>query len=159
MNSILISISLIVILFTYCVESNFIDHEMKLSNKRGIFGDRCLKDGSCGPTQYCDHDFPNPFGKCKEGLVDGSACIRDSRCASKKCSFFFCASRNRVVNGTCQINADCLSYQYCGSNKKRSGSICKDRKCMGFCSKNKHCMSNNCHLLTCMKSQDKERCP
>lgn len=63
-----------------------------------ILDDRCLTDSSCGSTEYCDRDFPNPFGRCKAGLDSDKACLLDRYCASKQCSFFRCKPRVQVIN-------------------------------------------------------------
>jgi len=56
----------------------------------------CLTDSSCRSAEYCDRDFPNPFGKCKLGADADRPCIMDRHCASKKCSFFRCTPRIMV---------------------------------------------------------------
>lgn len=114
-----------------------------------LSGGMCLKSSNCGPTQFCDHDFPNPIGKCKDGLEAGERCLRDKYCKSKKCSLFHCEAVARIMNGSCDKklkNIDCPPSQYCKDDK------CVNRKCLGFCRKNSQCMSDHCHLLTCVKS-------
>jgi hypothetical protein len=61
-----------------------------------ILDDRCLTDSSCRPTEYCDRDFPNPFGRCKQGYDANESCLMDRHCASKKCHFFRCQPRVQV---------------------------------------------------------------
>ena len=73
----------------------------------------CLLDSTCLPSQYCETSFPNPIGKCVDGLEEGKACLRDRTCASKQCSFFRCKKRVGVSNGPCKHSADCLNTQYC----------------------------------------------
>lgn len=69
-----------------------------------LLGDRCLLDSQCRTTQYCETDFPNPVGDCKDGKDEGELCLRDRTCASKKCHFFKCKKRLQVKDGPCKIS-------------------------------------------------------
>jgi hypothetical protein len=71
-----------------------------------ILDDRCLTDSSCGTTEYCDRDFPNPFGRCKPGYAADATCLFDRHCASKNCSFFKCKARILIKNGPCKVNKE-----------------------------------------------------
>lgn len=113
----------------------------------------CLSSSNCGPTEYCDRDLPNPIGKCKQGYEPGSSCLRNQVCASKKCTFFTCAQRDQIQDGNCEKklkHADCPSNQYC--KKVDDRYRCVNRKCLGLCRKDAQCISNHCHLFTCVKS-------
>jgi hypothetical protein len=112
----------------------------------------CLRSSNCGPTEYCDHDFPNPVGKCREGLASGERCLRDKYCKSKKCTLFHCEQIDRILDGACDEelkNMDCPETQYCKESK------CVNRKCLGLCKRDRECMSDNCHLFTCVRSDSK----
>ena len=95
--------------------------------------DSCLASSNCAATEYCERDLPNPLGVCKPGYPAGRACIRDTLCASKKCSFFVCAQRDRVRDGLCDKkfgNSDCPRDQYC--YMKDDEYRCVNRKFLGF---------------------------
>ena len=117
-----------------------------------LFGtvDKCLLDSNCESTAYCDHDFPNPFGKCVKGADDGSLCVRDRYCASKKCSFFKCKVRKHQRDGICKTHIDCSPDQYCKKNDQDE-MRCIDRKCSGGCFNDYECISERCHLFSCVK--------
>jgi hypothetical protein len=120
-----------------------------------ILGGGCITDGMCRPTEYCDHDFPNPIGKCKMGQEEGQGCFRDRYCASKICSFFKCKKRIQIRNGPCKISADCPDDQFCDDIPNREDlRQCFDRKCLGSCRKDSQCRSDKCHLFICAKSND-----
>ena len=115
----------------------------------------CLRSSNCGPTEYCDRDFPNPVGKCKEGYVSGKHCLADRYCASKKCSFFVCKGQEKIRDGKCEKkleHTDCPSNQYCKKNDDDEYK-CMNRKCRGFCKRSAECMSNKCHLFTCVSTE------
>ncbi len=115
----------------------------------------CLTSSNCGSTQYCDRDLPNPIGKCKEGYKEGERCIRDKHCASKRCNFFKCVSREKVKDGLCNKkwkNTDCPENQYCEEIEDEKYK-CIDRKCLGLCKRNSQCLSDRCHLFTCVKHE------
>lgn len=113
---------------------------------------KCLTDSSCRSSQYCDRDFPNPFGKCVDGYPEGSRCLMDRYCESKQCSFFKCKKRIQVKDGPCAVSADCIDDQYCDDIPGRKDlRQCFDRKCIGTCSKDSQCLSDKCHFFTCVK--------
>lgn len=117
-----------------------------------LFDNRCVFDSTCRSAEYCDRDFPNPFGRCKPGLLEGAKCFMDRYCASKRCSYFSCEKRIQVANGPCSISADCPDNQYCDDIPGRDDlRQCFDRKCIGSCSKDSQCLSDQCHLFTCVK--------
>ncbi len=127
----------------------------KPSENFSLSFDSCLASSNCGPTEYCDRDLPNPIGVCKPGYLGGRACFRDRVCASKKCTFFVCENRDKIRDGQCDKklkNTDCPTDQYC---KQIDGEYkCANRKCLGFCRKDSQCISNQCHLFTCVKSKE-----
>jgi hypothetical protein len=124
-----------------------------------IIDSKCIKDSNCKSDEYCDHDFPNPIGECKEGHGEKHSCLLDRHCASKRCSFFRCKKRIQVKDGPCKITADCLEDQYCAEIKDRDDlRACVNRKCAGVCSKDSQCMSNNCHLFICIKQANSTSC-
>ena len=129
---------------------------MKLGDCYDFTNGFCITSTNCGSTQYCSRDLPNPIGKCKDGYKDGESCLRNKYCESKRCSFFKCVSRDKSKDGMCDKkwkNTDCLASQYC--NEVSDGVYkCVDRKCIGICRKNSQCLSDKCHLFTCVKSQD-----
>ncbi len=115
----------------------------------------CLMSSNCGPTEYCHRDLPNPIGECRPGYSAGTACFRNSVCASKKCSLFVCEGRDKIKDGKCDKelkNADCPADQYC--KEIDDEYRCTNRKCIGFCKKDSQCISDKCHLFTCVKSQE-----
>ena len=117
-----------------------------------ILNGACITDGNCGTNEFCDHDFPNPVGKCSPGLLDGKACLRDRYCESKRCHLFVCEKRMQLKDGPCKIEADCPDDQYCHKIPDTDGlHICADRKNSGSCLRDKHCLSNRCHLFQCVK--------
>ncbi len=122
--------------------------------KKGIdlMPDTCVTDSNCRSAEYCDHDFPNPFGKCAKGKDEKEMCMFDRHCASKRCSLFRCERRLQIRDGPCKISADCPDDQYCddieGSKDLRK---CYNRKCLGTCRKDSQCLSDKCHLFTCIK--------
>ena len=121
-----------------------------------LLAGKCLRDNNCEPTQYCDHDFPNPIGDCVEGLKENESCLRDRKCASKQCSYFKCKKRIQVKDGPCKLDADCPNDQFCDKMPDRDDlKKCIDRKCIGLCKHNHQCSSNKCHLFTCVKHNEK----
>ena len=122
--------------------------------KKGIdlMPSTCVTDSNCRSHEFCDHDFPNPFGKCAKGKSEGEMCMFDRHCASKRCSYFRCEKRVQLKDGPCKISADCPDDQFCddieGSDDLRK---CYDRKCFGTCRKDSQCLSDRCHLFTCIK--------
>jgi hypothetical protein len=124
-----------------------------------IIDSKCIKDSNCKSDEYCDHDFPNPIGECRVGHPEKHTCLLDRHCASKRCSFFRCKKRIQVKDGPCKITADCLDHQYCDEIKDRDDlRQCVDRKCIGICSKDSQCLSNNCHLFICIKPKNSTLC-
>ncbi len=120
-----------------------------------ILNGACLTDTNCGTTEYCDHDFPNPIGRCKTGYEPGENCFRDKHCASKRCHLFKCEKRLQMKDGPCKINEDCPETQYCSRLPNTDDlHMCTDRKNIGACLKNSQCISDKCHLFTCVKSED-----
>ena len=112
-----------------------------------LLAGRCLVDSGCEITQYCDRDFPNPVGKCIDGLPAGKSCLRDRHCASKDCSFFTCKERMRVRDGPCKSSIDCPLNQYCDDIPNRDEfRMCYDRKCIGSCRKDSQVSENNVKL-------------
>ena len=117
----------------------------------------CLRSSNCDPTEYCDRDFPNPLGKCKQGSDNGEACVLDKYCASKRCKLFKCVGREQIRDGLCRKelkSADCPENQRC-KEVSDDRYECVNRKCLGWCKRNTDCMSNKCHLFVCVKSEDK----
>lgn len=62
-----------------------------------LLNNSCVKDSNCDRTEYCDHDFPNPIGKCRKGLEANEYCVLDRHCASKHCHLFHCKARAPIV--------------------------------------------------------------
>lgn len=124
--------------------------------KRSLIGEKCLTDSQCRSSEYCNRNFPNPFGECIQGDSEGKGCIMDRYCASKKCSFFKCKKQILIKDGPCKRSADCLDSQYCDDIEGRKLRQCFDRKCTGSCRKNSQCMSDKCHFFTC--TRDTKRC-
>lgn len=132
---------IILILYIYFVNCNIVT---KLT-------DRCVSDSNCKMDEYCDKGLLNPFGKCKEGLKNGELCLQDSKCASKRCSYFICKERIKIRDGPCKVAQDCPNDQFCDSISGTDDlKKCVNRKCKGVCTKNSECSSNNCHLLICV---------
>ena len=48
-----------------------------------------------------------------DGAKEGTGCLRDRSCESKKCRFFRCEKRIAVKDGPCKHSSDCLNDQYC----------------------------------------------
>jgi hypothetical protein len=106
---------------------------------------KCLSNSNCKSTEYCDRELLSPLGECKQGLENGKACLKNSICASKRCSLFRCVERNKFKDGQCKMHQDCPNDQYCNDD------TCLDRKCRGFCKLDAECMSNQCHLFRCVR--------
>lgn len=122
-------------------------------SKANLLKGACITDDSCNASEYCDHDFPNPVGKCTQGYAEGESCLMDRKCASKRCSLFKCEKRLQMKDGPCKINTDCPDDQYCSKIPETDGlRICTDRKAFGACYKDSQCLSNHCHLFQCTKS-------
>jgi hypothetical protein len=103
-------------------------------------------------SEYCDHDFPNPVGKCKLGSEAGQSCLRDRHCASKRCHFLKCANRLKMKDGPCKIDSDCPDDQYCMKLPNTDDlRMCTNRNILGACLKDSECLSGRCHLFTCVK--------
>lgn len=118
----------------------------------------CILDSGCQATEYCQTGIFSLMGTCVEGSGENYACFRDRTCASKQCHFFRCKKRVNVENGPCSLTADCPATQYCDKVDSRSElKECKTRRCVGSCSKDEQCMSNNCRFWTCV-SQDSSKC-
>jgi hypothetical protein len=142
-----ITIILILINIAYLASS--------LNTRRELFG-KCLTDSNCKSNEYCDQDFPNPLGECKTGKKDGELCLKDSKCASKRCSFLTCKARLQTLNGPCKVALDCQNTQFCEEIKDTDGlKKCVDRKCKGVCKKDSECSSNKCHLFVCVNENNK----
>lgn len=143
---------LIHIIGLFCLVGLYIADDVQDREARGLIGNKCLLDTNCNTIQYCDQEFPNPVGTCKDGHKEGEACLKDSHCASKQCHFFKCKKRIEVKDGPCKISADCNDQQYCDEIPGRKElKQCFDRKCKGSCLKDSECLSNNCHLFQCVK--------
>jgi hypothetical protein len=128
-----------------------------LKIKRDVLG-KCVSESSCKLDEYCDKDFPNPFGVCKEGLKVGDFCLKDSRCSTKRCNYFRCKERLTLRDGPCKVHQDCPADQFCNKIEDTDGlKKCVNRKCKGVCKTNAECLSNKCHLFICV-NQDSSKC-
>jgi hypothetical protein len=116
----------------------------------------CLVDSSCSTKEYCDKDLLNPIGKCKIGDPEGSICLRNRKCESKRCEFFKCKKRISIKDSLCKTSADCPEDQYCDDVPDKEDKLmqCVDRKCIGFCRKDSQCLSDKCHLFSCVRKKD-----
>ena len=118
----------------------------------------CMLDSGCNASEYCQTSLFSITGRCVEGSEENRACFRDRTCGSKQCHLFRCKKRVNVENGPCTYTADCPSTQYCDKVEERKElKQCMTRRCMGTCSRNEQCMSNNCRFWTCV-SQDSPKC-
>lgn len=131
--------------------------EASFQFKRDILG-KCVADSSCKIEEYCNKDFPNPFGLCKQGLKVGELCLKDSKCSSKRCHFFVCKERLTMRDGPCKVQQDCPVDQFCNKIENTDNlRKCVNRKCKGVCKTNSECLSNKCHLFICT-NQENNKC-
>lgn len=125
------------------------------SSSIDLIDGKCLSDSSCKVTEYCERDFPNPFGSCVAGHEESHSCLFDRHCASKRCHYFRCKKRIQIRNGPCKISADCPDDQFCDDIKDRDDlRQCFNRKCVGTCRKDSQCLSDKCHLFTCVRADN-----
>jgi hypothetical protein len=88
----------VMLVFALCVA---VVHAVVDKRSIDLIDGKCITDSSCKSNEFCDRDLLNPFGLCKVGHEEGHACLFDSHCASKQCSFFRCKKPIMVKDGPC----------------------------------------------------------
>jgi hypothetical protein len=142
-------VTVLVVLIGYV----YLHSDQVRANPLKLFG-KCVGDNECKTHEFCDHTGINPIGSCKVGKEVSKSCVFDRHCASKNCHLLKCVARKPVKDGPCTKDKhdECIPSQYC--SHKENVYKCRDRSCHGMCSKNAHCLSNNCSFLICKKPKE-----
>jgi len=105
--------------------------------------DECRADGDCASSQYCGDPISGKRS-CKPLKAHGQTCTNAAQCATKRCSWGFCADADE-----CRADSDCKNSEYCGdpiSGKRK----CKALKPKGAgCTDKSQCASNRCSWGFC----------